>query len=70
VHGAAPAAGTVDGAQLRRTMEILLRELPPGRAAATAAQLTGATRAAAYALAARASADSGRKEPLDDEEMP
>jgi 16S rRNA (cytidine1402-2'-O)-methyltransferase len=70
VHGAAPVAGAVDGAQLRRTMEILLRELPPGRAAATAAQLTGATRAAAYALAARASAGSGRKQPLDDEEMP
>lgn len=62
VHGAAPEATTVDGAKLRRTMEILLRELPPGRAAATAAALTGATRAAAYALATRAG--------TDDEEMP
>lgn len=62
VHGAAPEATTVDGAKLRRTMEILLRELPPGRAAATAAALTGATRAAAYALASRAG--------TDDEEMP
>lgn len=62
VHGAAPEAATVDGAQLQRTMEILLKELPPGRAAATAAALTGATRAAAYALARRAGAD--------DEEMP
>jgi hypothetical protein len=44
-------------------MEILLKELPPGRAAATAAQLTGATRAAAYALATRGSAGT-------DEEMP
>ena len=71
VHGAAAAAGTVDGAQLRRTMEILLRELPPGRAAATAAQLTGATRAAAYALATRAGPEPGRHEPPpDEEEMP
>lgn len=61
VHGAAPEAATVDGAKLRRTMEILLRELPPGRAAATAAALTGATRAAAYALASRGG--------TDDEEM-
>jgi len=30
---------------------ILLKELPPARAAALAAQLTGAARAAAYALA-------------------
>jgi len=52
VAGAAAAAGAVDEAQLRRTMQILLRELPPGRAAAIAAALTGATRAAAYALAA------------------
>jgi len=71
VHGAAAAVGTVDGAQLRRTMEILLRELPPGRAAATAAQLTGATRAAAYALATRAGPEPGRHEPPpDEEEMP
>lgn len=70
VHGAAPEAAAVDGAELRRTMEILLRQLPPGRAAATAAQLTGATRAAAYALATRGGADSGRKPPPDEEEMP
>ena len=63
VRGAAPAAGAVDGAELRRTMEILLRELPPGRAAATAAQLTGASRAAAYALARR-------EPPPVEEEMP
>jgi len=69
VHGAAPEAAAVDGAELRRTMEILLKELPPGRAAATAAQLTGATRAAAYAFAARTG--PGRQQPPpDDEEMP
>jgi 16S rRNA (cytidine1402-2'-O)-methyltransferase len=45
--------GAADPAQLRRTVDILLKELPPGRAAAVAAQLTGATRAAAYALALR-----------------
>jgi 16S rRNA (cytidine1402-2'-O)-methyltransferase len=54
VEGAADAAHAVDAAQLRRTMEILLKELPPGRAAAVAAALTGAPRAAAYALATRA----------------
>jgi 16S rRNA (cytidine1402-2'-O)-methyltransferase len=69
VHGAAPEAAAVDGAELRRTMEILLKELPPGRAAATAAQLTGATRAAAYALATRAGPER-QKPPPDDEEMP
>jgi len=69
VHGADAAAAVADGAELRRTMEILLKELPPGRAAATAAQLTGATRAAAYALATRAGS-AGRGPPPDDEEMP
>ena len=71
VSGAATTAAAVDGAQLRRTMEILLRELPPGRAAATAALLTGATRAAAYAIATRGGAASGsRQPPADEEEMP
>jgi 16S rRNA (cytidine1402-2'-O)-methyltransferase len=52
VHGAPEDAGdAVDEAQLRRTVEVLLKELPPGRAAALAAQLTGASRASAYALA-------------------
>ena len=52
VAGAAAAdSDAADPAQLRRTVDILLKELPPGRAAAVAAQLTGATRAAAYALA-------------------
>jgi 16S rRNA (cytidine1402-2'-O)-methyltransferase len=54
VAGATPAdAAAADPAQLRRTVDVLLKELPPGRAAAVAAQLTGATRAAAYALALR-----------------
>src|SRR5262249_8806806 len=53
VHGAATAARGADEQLLRRTVDLLVRELPPGRAAALAAQLTGATRAAAYALAIR-----------------
>jgi 16S rRNA (cytidine1402-2'-O)-methyltransferase len=71
VHGAtAPTAG-VDGQLLRRTVELLSQELPPGRVAAIAAQLTGATRAAAYALATRgASASGGRGTVSEDEEMP
>jgi 16S rRNA (cytidine1402-2'-O)-methyltransferase len=71
VHGAtAPTAG-VDGQLLRRTVELLAQELPPGRVAAIAAQLTGATRAAAYALATRgASGSRGRGTVSEDEEMP
>jgi len=71
VHGAsAPTAG-VDGQLLRRTVELLAQELPPGRVAAIAAQLTGATRAAAYALAMRgASGSGGRGAVSEDEEMP
>lgn len=71
VRGAAGAAAAVDGAELRRIMGILLRELPPGRAAALAAHITGATRAAAYACATGgggAAAQVGS--PADDQEMP
>ncbi len=59
VHGAASAAAGVDEGQLRRTVDILAKELPPGRAAAVAAALTGASRAAAYALATRGTAATG-----------
>jgi 16S rRNA (cytidine1402-2'-O)-methyltransferase len=69
VHGAAAETASVAGPELRRTMEILLKELPPGRAAAAAARLTGATRAAAYALATGGGV-AGRATPPDDEEMP
>ena len=71
VHGAtAPTAG-VDGQLLRRTVELLAQELPPGRVAAIAAQLTGATRAAAYALATRgASGAGGRGTVSEDQDMP
>ena len=53
VHGAPPSTSTVDPQLLRRTVELLSKELPPSRAAAIAAQLTGATRNEAYALATR-----------------
>jgi 16S rRNA (cytidine1402-2'-O)-methyltransferase len=60
VNGAAAAdTQSTDPAELQRIVDVLLKELPPGRAAALAAQLTGATRAAAYALATRKEADSG-----------
>ncbi|HZO23185.1 MAG TPA: 16S rRNA (cytidine(1402)-2'-O)-methyltransferase [Steroidobacteraceae bacterium] len=54
VQGAADVGGGVDSKLLRRAVELLSRELPPGRAAAIAAQLTGATRSDAYALLTRA----------------
>lgn len=50
VAGAPPASTGVDMAFLRRTVDLLSKELSPSRAAAIAAQLTGATRAEAYAL--------------------
>ena len=50
VAGAPPASTGVDMAFLRRTVALLSKELSPSRAAAIAAQLTGATRAEAYAL--------------------
>jgi 16S rRNA (cytidine1402-2'-O)-methyltransferase len=53
VHGAPPKITTVDPELLRRTVALLVKELPPSRAAAVAAQLTGATRSEAYALATR-----------------
>lgn len=64
VHGAS-AQRAVDHGTLRRTVEILSKELPPGRAAAVAAQLTGASRAAAYALVTRGSA--AKAEPAEDD---
>jgi 16S rRNA (cytidine1402-2'-O)-methyltransferase len=50
VHGAAAQDSGVDEQLLRRAVALLGPELPPGRAAAIAAQLSGATRAAAYTL--------------------
>lgn len=53
VEGAAESASGVDRQLLRRAVDLLSKELPPGRAAAIAAQLTGATRNEAYSLATR-----------------
>ena len=58
VHGAPPSTSTVDPQLLRRAVELLSKELPPRRAAAIAAQLTGATRNEAYALATRGASGS------------
>jgi 16S rRNA (cytidine1402-2'-O)-methyltransferase len=68
VHGAAPpVAAGVDEQLLRRTVEVLSKELPPGRVAAVAAQLTGAPRAAAYALAMRSATGGSAGTELPDE---
>jgi 16S rRNA (cytidine1402-2'-O)-methyltransferase len=56
VAGAAAASSGVDTALLRRAVDLLSKELSPSRAAAIAAQLTGATRSEAYALAMKHSA--------------
>ncbi|HEY8510159.1 MAG TPA: 16S rRNA (cytidine(1402)-2'-O)-methyltransferase [Steroidobacteraceae bacterium] len=53
VRGAPESASDVDEAQLRRTVDVLRKELPPGKAASLAAQLTGASRSLAYRLAMR-----------------
>jgi 16S rRNA (cytidine1402-2'-O)-methyltransferase len=50
VAGAPQVASTVDTKLLRLAVQLLGKELPPGRAAAIAAQLTGAKRSEAYAL--------------------
>ena len=71
VRGAAPAAPSVDERLLRRTVEVLSKELPPGRVAAVAAQLTGATRAAAYALVTRGAAGgAATPQPPDEADVP
>jgi 16S rRNA (cytidine1402-2'-O)-methyltransferase len=51
ISGAPSAAVSVDPQLLKRTVMVLLKELAPGKAAALAAQLTGARRREAYAIA-------------------
>ena len=67
VRGASAAVTGVDELLLHRTIEVLSKELPPGRVAAVAAQLTGATRAAAYALVTRRAAGGAAAGQLPDE---
>jgi 16S rRNA (cytidine1402-2'-O)-methyltransferase len=50
VAGAARESAGIDTTLLHRAVDLLSKELSPSRAAAIAAQLTGATRAQAYAL--------------------
>jgi 16S rRNA (cytidine1402-2'-O)-methyltransferase len=66
----APAAASVDELLLRRLVDVLSKELPPARAAAIAAQLSGATRAEAYALTTRRGADADAAKPAPGEEPP
>jgi 16S rRNA (cytidine1402-2'-O)-methyltransferase len=54
VSGAAEVSHTVDTQLLKRAVELLAKELPPGRAASIAAQLTGASRSEAYELLKKA----------------
>jgi 16S rRNA (cytidine1402-2'-O)-methyltransferase len=68
VHGALPTTSTVDLELLRRTVDLLAKELPPSRAAAIAAQLTGATRSEAYALATRGASHGAREDPTSSED--
>ena len=53
VQGAPQSESRADAVELERVVGVLVKELPPGRAAAVAAQLTGARRNEAYALAMR-----------------
>jgi 16S rRNA (cytidine1402-2'-O)-methyltransferase len=57
VQGAPQAQTTADVALMRRALELLVRELPPGKAAAIAAQLAGGRRADAYELAVQMRGD-------------
>ncbi|HEU4626024.1 MAG TPA: 16S rRNA (cytidine(1402)-2'-O)-methyltransferase [Steroidobacteraceae bacterium] len=61
VEGAPAVQAGVDAQQLERAVTLLVRELPPGRAAALAAQLVGGKRSDAYALAMRAAKDEDRE---------
>jgi len=54
VSGAEEVASTVDAQLLKRAIELLAKELPPGKAASIAARLTGASRSEAYALIQKA----------------
>jgi 16S rRNA (cytidine1402-2'-O)-methyltransferase len=59
VRGAAQAENRGEKLQLERIATLLAKELPPGKAAALAAQITGAKRSDAYAILNRASPGAG-----------
>jgi 16S rRNA (cytidine1402-2'-O)-methyltransferase len=62
VVAGAPAESEGDAQLLARALPLLLRDLPPARAAAIAAQLTGVPRPLAYEQARRLSRDSAAKD--------
>jgi len=57
VQGAPAVADGADRGLMRRALELLVPELPPGKAAAIAAQLAGGRRSEAYDLALQLSRD-------------
>jgi 16S rRNA (cytidine1402-2'-O)-methyltransferase len=57
VQGAPPVTTGADMSLMRRALELLVRELPPGKAAAIAAELAGGRRSDAYDLALQLSRD-------------
>lgn len=64
IAGAPARPAGADGPGLEAVLDALLAELPPARAAAVAARLTGVTRRAAYRAAlARGGGDSGPEGP-------
>jgi 16S rRNA (cytidine1402-2'-O)-methyltransferase len=62
VQGAARSESSAQPWTLAHLVSLLVQELPPGRAAALAAQLTGARRGDAYALALRLSKSNDAEE--------
>ena len=63
VIAGAPVAADGDTALLARALPLLLKSLPPARAAAIAAQLSGVPRSLAYEQAMQLARDSGAREP-------
>jgi 16S rRNA (cytidine1402-2'-O)-methyltransferase len=66
VQGAPQAAAGADLGLMRRALELLVPELPPGKAAAIAAQLAGGRRADAYELALRLRGEPAQLPPAQD----
>ena len=66
VQGAPQAAAGADLGLMRRALERLGPELPPGKAAAIAAQLAGGRRADAYELALRLRGEPAQLPPAQD----
>ena len=70
VRGAPAVASGTDERLLRRAVELLAKELSPGRAAAIAAQLVGSSRAEAYKLLPRTAANEFDAAPTDEQDTP